>query len=118
MIGKIIGLIVFVVFIVWITGIHYLFTFHDRTLDVTNTNIDPGDKGSHYLVHGADGQIVELERMWFQWDANVDKVLNTVQQNEGKRITFECWGWEIDMFYWYSNCPKIKSISNVTDLPT
>lgn len=117
MIGVVIviGVIALIILgILWGTGLIYLFTIHERTLTIQNTNIDLGDKGSHYLVHGTDGQIVELERMWFQFDSNIDKVFNEVQNNKGKTFKFECWGFQVDWLYYYSNCAKIKSIENAT----
>src|SRR5687768_9147488 len=116
MIGKLIIGVIVILIVLWWTGLYNLLTIHERELVPTNTNIDHSKEASHYLVHGTNDEIIEIERMWFQWDANPDKVLNKVQENKGKSIKFECWGIQFDAFYWYSNCPKIKEIDGAPNI--
>lgn len=97
--------------IVGITGLINLFTFHDRTIQIESTFIDPaGDSGSHYVVYGKDDQIIELERLWWDFGTNIDKLLAKTDANINKTITYSCWGIVLEQIYWYSNCYKIKEI--------
>lgn len=83
-------------------------TPHQRTLTVESKLIDfsAGEYGeSHYVVRGTDGQIIELQRAWYMFGDNIDELY--FQTTEGKTITYDCFGWQIPEFYWYSMCHKI-----------
>lgn len=103
MLGKIILAAVVLVII----GIIYLGTIgtvHTKTLTIDSFFIDPG-KGSHYIVRGTDKTKIELERPWWRFD-NIDDLYLDVQKQVGQKVTFECYGLEVDWLYWYSNCYK------------
>ena len=104
MLGKLIlaGVILAIVGIMYVAT---LGTVHTKTLTIESYFIDPGNKGSHYLVRGINKEKIELERPWWRFD-NIDDLYLDVQKQVGKTVTFECYGLVVDWLYWYSNCYK------------
>jgi hypothetical protein len=110
--GGIIGLI--------LIGVLYpMWTIHQVTITPEELFIDPaGREGSYYLVRGDNGKIIELDKPWWNWSDNVDIIYFDIKKEVEKNLpkherTFECFGWEVIGWHWYSTCYKILKSTEV-----
>ena len=88
------------------------FSLKDVSITIVTAKVIPAgsDKGSYYIVYGKDQngnpRNIEIENQFYNWSYNRDNLLHTTESQVNKTVTFECFGWENQVWEWYPMCYK------------
>ena len=76
------------------------------TIQPISKFIDPGKEKSYYLVENKDHTFIELDRPWWDFSHNIDKLYQQVDGHikNNETVTYECFAWDNQGLHWYYNC--------------
>jgi len=102
------------VIVIAAVAVGFVFSSYIQSYTVTGTVkakwIDYSAETSAYVVVLTDGTLLEVERnLWYyKPEFNPDRLYAQIEV--GKTYRFTCWGWQVDILYWYPNIIKAEEI--------